>query len=59
VASEAKIELREIDHRLVVLGQTQPQTVFEIMAKKGELTSQQTLPRQHYAEGLVAYRERR
>ena len=31
-----------------VVGQTQPQTVFEIMAKKGELALQQTLLRQHY-----------
>jgi len=29
------------------------------MAKKGELTLQQTLLRQHYVEGLAAYRERR
>ncbi len=57
-ASADAIELREID-RLVVVGQTQPQTVFEIMAKKGELTLQQTLLRQHYVEGLAAYRERR
>ena len=35
------IELREID-RLVAVGQTQPQSVFEIMARKGEVTSQQT-----------------
>jgi hypothetical protein len=52
------IEQREID-RLVAVGQTQPQSVFEIMARKGEVTSQQTLLRQHYAEGLAAYRERR
>jgi class 3 adenylate cyclase len=52
------IELREID-RLVAVGQTQPQSVFEVMARKGEVTSQQTLLRQHYAEGLAAYRERR
>ena len=32
------LELREID-RLVVVGQSQPQTVYEIMGKKGELTS--------------------
>jgi len=43
----------------VAVGQTQPQSVFEVMARKGELTSQQTLLRQHYAEGLAAYRERR
>ncbi|KWV51442.1 adenylate cyclase [Bradyrhizobium macuxiense] len=54
----ATIELREID-RLVVLGQTQPQTVFEIMAGKDELTPAQALLRQHYADGLAAYREQR
>ncbi|WP_426442098.1 adenylate/guanylate cyclase domain-containing protein [Bradyrhizobium genosp. P] len=54
----ATIELREID-RLVVVGQTQPQTVFEILAKIGELTPAQAELRQHYADGLEAYRERR
>ncbi len=57
-ACTATIELREID-RLVVLGQTQPQTVFEIVGKKDELTATQTLLLQHYAEGLAAYREQR
>ncbi|MBR0873001.1 adenylate/guanylate cyclase domain-containing protein [Bradyrhizobium tropiciagri] len=52
------IALREID-RLVVVGQTQPQTVFEIIGKKEELTAAQGLLLQHYAEGLAAYRERR
>ncbi|MBR0697907.1 adenylate/guanylate cyclase domain-containing protein [Bradyrhizobium lablabi] len=54
----ATMELREID-RLVVVGQTQPQTVFEVMGRKGELTPAQTELRQHYAEGLAAYREQR
>ena len=54
----ADIETREID-RLVVVGQTQPQTVFEIMAGKGRLTPQEALLREKYAEGLVAYRARR
>jgi adenylate cyclase len=54
----ATIELREID-RLIAVGQTQPQTVFEIMGKTGELTPEQTLLRQHYADGLAAYREQR
>jgi adenylate cyclase len=54
----AVVELREID-RLVVVGQTQPQTVFEIMGKSGELMPAQTELRQHYADGLAAYRERR
>ncbi|WGS23285.1 MULTISPECIES: adenylate/guanylate cyclase domain-containing protein [unclassified Bradyrhizobium] len=57
-ACTATVELREID-RLVVVGQSQPQTVFEIMGRKDELTPAQTLLRQHYAEGLAAYRERR
>ena len=32
------IEAREID-RVVLLGQTEPQAVFEIMGRKGELTA--------------------
>ena len=54
----ADIETREID-RLVVVGQTQPQTVFEIMGSKGALTPQQTQLREKYAEGLAAYRAQR
>jgi class 3 adenylate cyclase len=40
VAGAAAIEVREID-RVVTLGQTHPQAVFEIMGRKGELTSAQ------------------
>jgi len=54
----ADIETREID-RIVVVGQTQPQTVFEIMGSKGALTPQQTQLREKYAEGLAAYRAQR
>jgi adenylate cyclase len=54
----ADIETREVD-RLVVVGQTRPQTVFEIMAGKGRLTPQEALLREKYAEGLLAYRARR
>jgi adenylate cyclase len=54
----ADVELREID-RLVAVGQSQPQTVFEIIGKKGELASAQIAVRTHYAEGLAAYRARR
>ncbi|PAY04094.1 adenylate/guanylate cyclase domain-containing protein [Bradyrhizobium sp. UFLA03-84] len=57
-ACAATIELREID-RLVAVGQTQPVAVFEIIGKKDELTPAQTELRQHYADGLAAYRERR
>ena len=52
------IEAREID-RVVLLGQTEPQTVFEIMSCKGELTAPQTELLTHFSEGLVAYRARR
>jgi adenylate cyclase len=54
----ANLELREID-RLVVVGQSVTQPVFEVMAKRGELTEQQELLRSHYKQGLAAYRARR
>ncbi len=56
--AEAEIEVREID-RVVLVGQTQPQTVFEIMSRKGGLTAPQTTLRDRYADGLAAYRARR
>ena len=56
-ASDA-IEAREID-RVVTLGQTHPETVFEIMGRKGELTAAQIDLRAHFAEGLAAYRAQR
>jgi hypothetical protein len=49
------IETRELD-RLVAMGQTRSQAVFEIMGCKGELTPEQVLLRERYAEGLAAYR---
>ena len=52
------VEAREID-RLVVAGQTRPQTVFEIMGRAGGLSADQIALRAHYSEGLAAYRERR
>lgn len=51
-------EFREID-RVVVAGQSQPQTVYEVMGGKDALTPQQTLMRARYAAGLAAYRARR
>jgi adenylate cyclase len=51
------VETREID-RVVLLGQTQLQAVFEIMGRKDELTAVQVELRIHYAEGLGAYRAR-
>src|SRR5436305_1786430 len=50
-AADGAIELREID-RLTVAGQSQPQTLFEIMGVKGGLTEQQAVLRSRYAEGL-------
>ena len=43
----------------MVAGQTHSQTVFEIMAAKGSLQPNQAALRDHYAEGLAAYRARR
>jgi class 3 adenylate cyclase len=54
----ADFELREID-RVVVVGQSQPQTVYDVMGRKDALTPQQTLVRERYAAGLAAYRARR
>ena len=56
-ATAGAIEAREID-RLVVIGQTQPQVVFEIMGRTGELTPEQIALRTRYSEGLAAYRAR-
>src|SRR5579871_1849285 len=49
------IEAREID-RIVVLGQTQPQAVFEVLGEPGTLSTNQIALRDRYAEGLAAYR---
>ncbi|TKT72380.1 HAMP domain-containing protein [Afipia massiliensis] len=54
----ADIETREID-RIVMVGQTEPQAVFEIMGRKGTLTASQIALRDHYSDGLAAYRARR
>ncbi len=51
------LELREID-RVVVIGQTHAEIVYEIMGRKGELTPAQIELRNRYAEGLAAYRAR-
>jgi hypothetical protein len=56
-ASDA-VEAREID-LLVTLGQTRPQSVFEIMGRKGGLTAAQLELRARFAEGLAAYRAQR
>src|SRR5215470_11883801 len=55
---DRETEVREID-RLVVVGQADPQVVFEIMGRRGEITTEQMQLRSHYSDGLAAYRERR
>jgi hypothetical protein len=56
-AADATIEVREID-RVMVLGQSRPQVVFEIMGRRCELKPDQDLLRTRYSEGLTAYRAR-
>ena len=51
------VDAREID-RIVLLGQSQPQTVFEIMGLASELTPEQDALRSRFAEGLGNYRRR-
>jgi adenylate cyclase len=55
LAAADAIETREVD-RLVVAGQSHAETVFEIMAAKGSLKAEQSALRDHYAQGLAAYR---
>lgn len=57
VAVGPTIEAREID-RLVVVGKTMAQTVYEIMGRKDELTKSQISLRERYSAGLAAYRAR-
>ena len=57
-AARDAIEFREID-RLVVVGQTHPEAVFEIMGRKGELPPERLSLQKRYSEGLAAYRARR
>src|SRR6202044_1537721 len=54
----ADFEIREID-RVVLTGQSHPQTVYEVMGRKDAIAAQQTQVHAHYAAGLAAYRERR
>jgi class 3 adenylate cyclase len=56
-AAADAIEFREVD-RLVVMGQTRPVTVFEVIGRKGELSASQSALLKRYSEGLAAYRAR-
>ncbi len=53
-AAAQAIETREID-RVVVLGETRPQVIFEIMGRQGELTASQIELKARFSEGLAAY----
>jgi class 3 adenylate cyclase len=57
-AAGAAVEVREID-RVVVAGHTHSEVIFEMLGRTGEITPQQMSLREHYLEGLTAYRERR
>jgi adenylate cyclase len=57
IAAGGTVEAREID-RVAMLGQSHPQLVLEIMGRTGQLTSNQSLLRTRYLEGLEAYRAR-
>ena len=58
IAAGDAIATREID-RLVVIGQSRPQTVFEIMGATENLSPDHLALKARYAEGLAAYRARR
>ena len=51
------IVFREID-RLVVEGKQEPELVFEVLGRKGEISPSVEAMADRFAEGLAAYRER-
>jgi class 3 adenylate cyclase len=57
-AAGAAIETREID-RVVLVGHSNPQPIYEVIGRGGALTPKQIELRTRYAEGLAAYRDRR
>jgi class 3 adenylate cyclase len=56
-AAGTAVESREID-RVLLVGQSHSQPIYEIMARSGALSPAQSELRQRYAEGLAAYRAR-
>lgn len=55
--AQASIEVRELDYVRVV-GKSDPVRVFEVLAEKNGLTPAQRALRDHFEEGLHAYRLR-
>jgi adenylate cyclase len=54
--AKAAIEVREID-LITVKGKTKPVRIYELLAKKGELTELQEQVNKVFHQGLAAYRE--
>lgn len=50
------VETREVDF-VAMAGQGKPERIFEIMGRKGALTDARKALRQHFADGLAAFRE--
>jgi adenylate cyclase len=51
------VETREIDS-IIVVGKTEPERVFELLGRKGEVSAELIELRDAFAEALVAYRAR-
>ena len=52
------VEVRELD-RTIVVGRDEPVTVYELLARKGELNPVMTSIRDRYEDGLAYYREQK
>jgi adenylate cyclase len=57
-AARGAVDVREID-RIVVVGQSQPQVVYENTGRKGDAKPKDAVSMTKYGEGLAAYRARR